>query len=392
MLDHVVRTIKAGHPFSLITAIETPDPQTVIFKLKEPFAPFLWNLANGVIGIVPDGSGADFNRHPIGSGPFEFVRNIQDQEIVLRRNDSYFGKKAEVSTLRFKIIPEEVVVALELRKGSVDLALNVLAPDMVEVLKRDGGLNVSQAAGTNYQYIGFNLTDPVFRDVRIRQAFAYAIDRESIIKYLWRNQARPAIGMLPPNNWAFNGDVKTFPYDPQRARELLREAGHEQLTFTYRMNTDNATTTQMAAVFQQQLREVGVTMEIKGTEYATFYADIIKGNFQVYSLRWIGANNDPDFFNYVFHSKSIPPNGANRGHYANSRVDELIEFARAEPDTDKRKQAYFEVQRILAEEVPYISLFFMDNVCVSSKRIDGIQLYPGGDFDFLGSVRIASRD
>jgi peptide/nickel transport system substrate-binding protein len=392
MLDGAVRTIKAGHPLNLITEIDTPDPYTVIFRLKEPFAPFLWNLVNGTVGIVPDGSPADFNRNPVGSGPFQFVRYIQDQEIVLKRNDSYFGSKAEVATLRFKIIPEQVVIALELRKGSVDLALNVLAPDMVEVLRRDERLNVAQTGGTNYQYLAFNMADPVFRDVRVRQAFAYAIDRDAIIKYLWRAQARPAVSMLPPTNWAYNGDVTTYRYDPERARQLLREAGHEGLSFTYRLNGDNATSVQTAAILQQQLREVGVSMQIKGTENATFLADVIKGNFQAYSLRWIGANNDPDFFNYVFHSKAVPPNGANRGRYANTRVDELIEFARREVDPEKRKQAYHEVQRILAAEVPYISLFYMDNVCVSSKRIAGIQLYPGGDFDFLANVRVSAAD
>ena len=392
MLDGSVRTIKAGHPYNLITSIETPDPQTVTFKLKEPFSPFLWNLANGVIGIIPVGSPPDFNRHLIGSGPFEFVRYLQDQEVVLRRNDSYFGKKAGVSMLRFKIIPEEVVIALELRKGSVDLALNSLAPDMVEVLRRDERLNVTQAPGTNYQYIAFNLGDPIFRDIRVRQALAYGIDRESIIKHLWRNQARPAVGVLPPNNWAYNPDVKTYPYDPERARQLLREAGHEHLSFTYRVNSDNATVTQMAAVFQQQLREIGMTVDIRGAEFSTFFADVIKGNFQLYSLRWIGANNDPDMFNLIFHSKSVPPNGANRGHYANARVDELIEFARREIDMDKRKEAYKEIQRIVAEELPYISLFYLDVVCVSNKRIEGIQLYPDGNFDFLTNIRITSGD
>jgi len=392
ILDKSVRTTKSGHPYSLITEIEAPDPRTVIFKLKEPFAPFLWNLANGVIGIVPDGSPADFNQHPIGSGPFEFVRHVQDQEIVLKRNDSYFGKKPEVSNIRFKIIPEEVVIALELRKGTVDLALNTLTPDTVEVLRHDDGLSVTQAPGTNYQYLAFNVDDPVFRDVRVRRAVAHAIDRESIIKYLWRNQAQPALGMLPPQNWSYNPDVTSFTYDPEKARALLREAGQEGLTFTYRVNNENATSVQMAAIFQQQLREVGVTMEIKGTEFATFFADVTKGDFQAYSLRWIGANNDPDFFNYVFHSKAVPPNGANRGRYANPRVDELVEFARREVDVEKRKQAYREVQQILADEVPYISLFYMDNVSVSTKRIEGVRLYPGADFDFLTDIRVRQFD
>jgi len=303
LLNGSVRTTKAGHPYNLITAIETPDPLTVIFKLKEPFAPFVWNLAVGVIGIIPDGSPADFNHHPIGSGPFEFVRYIQDQELILKRNDAYFGKKAGVSTLRFKIIPEEVVVALELRKGSVDLAVNMLAPDMVEVLKRDSHLNVTQAPGTSYQYFAFNFADPLFQDVRVRQAIAHAIDRGSIIKYLWRSMARSAVTPLPPNNWAYFGDVETFPFNPERAKQLLREAGQEHLSFTYRVNTDNATAVQTAAIFQQQMRDVGITMDIKGTEFATFFADVIKGSFQAYSLRWIGANNDPDFFNFVFHSR-----------------------------------------------------------------------------------------
>src|SRR6185503_14622169 len=144
--------------------------------------------------------------------------------------------------------------------------------------------------------------------------------------------------------------------------------------------------------FQQQLREIGVTMEIQANEFATFFADILKGEFQAYSLRWIGANNDPDMFNLVFHSKSVPPNGSNRGHYSNPRVDQLIEFARREVDIEKRKTAYAEIQRIIAEELPYISLFYTDVVCVTSSRIEGVKLIPTGNYDFLANIRIASGD
>ncbi len=392
LLDGTVSTIKAGHPYNLIDSVEAPDPYTVVFKLKDVYAPFLWNVAVGVIGVIPEGSGKDFSRHLIGSGPFKLVRYIQDQEIVLERNDSYFGKRAEVPILRFRIIPEEVVVALELRKGALDIALQVLAPDMVEVLKHDPNLKVVEAPGTNYQYMAFNLNDPIFRDLRVRQAFAYGIDREQIIKYLWRGLARPAVGLLPPNNWAYNRDVRTYSYDPQRARSLLREAGYEHLTFTYRLNNDNDTARQMASIFQQQLREIGVTMLIQGNEFATFFADVMKGNFQVYSLRWLGANNDPDVFNYVFHSKSTPPNGANRGHYSNPKVDQLIELARRDLDLEKRQAAYHEIQHIVAEDLPYVSLFYMDNVCVYNKRIEGIRLYPAADLDFLKDIRIASSN
>jgi peptide/nickel transport system substrate-binding protein len=389
MLDGTVRTTKSGHPYNLIQSIETPDAYTVVFKLKEVFSPFLWNLALPVLGIIPDGSPKDFNRHPIGSGPFEFVHFLQDDEVLLKRNDAYFGEKAGVPLLRFKIIPEAIVRALELRKGTVDIALNVVTPDMVEVLKQDPDLKVVQNDGTSYQYVAFNVQDPVFRDVRVRQAFAYGIDREKIVKYLWRDQARPAVGVIPPNNWAYEPNVKTYPYDPGRARELLKEAGYEHLSFTYRTSQDD-TGRLMATILQQQLREIGVTMEIRSNEFATFFADIISGNFQMFSLRWIGANNDPDIFNLIFHSRSVPPNGSNRGHYSNPRVDELVEFARRENDIEKRKQAYREIQRIVAEELPYLSLFYLDNVCIYNKRIEGIKLYPAADFAFFTGIRINS--
>jgi len=178
-----------------------------------------------------------------------------------------------------------------------------------------------------------------------------------------------------------------YPYDPDRARELLKEAGHENLSFTYRTSQDD-TGRLMAVILQQQLKEIGVTMEIRSNEFATFFADIIAGNFQMFSLRWIGANNDPDIFNLIFHSRSVPPNGSNRGHYSNPRVDELVEFARHENDVEKRKDAYREVQRIVAEELPYLNLFFLDNVCIYNKRIEGIKLYPAGDFAFFTGIRI----
>jgi peptide/nickel transport system substrate-binding protein len=340
-----------------------------------------------VIGIIPEGSGPDFRQHPIGSGPFVFDHYFQDQEVVMRRNDDYFDEKARVSGLRFKIVPEAIVQALELRKGSADITLNVLTPDMIETLKHDDRVNVVQSDGTNYQYLAFNLADPAFSDLRVRQAIAYGIDREKIIKYLWRSQGRAATGLLPPNNWAYEPNVKTYPYDPERARLLLKESGHENLSFTYRTSQDD-TGRLMASVIQQQLREIGVTMEIRSNEFATFFSDIVNGDFQMYSLRWVGANNDPDMFNAVFHSRMVPPNGFNRGHYSNPRVDQLIEFSRRETDQEKRKTAYQEIQRIVAEELPYISMFYVDNICVYNKRVDGIHLSPTGDYDFLTKIHV----
>jgi peptide/nickel transport system substrate-binding protein len=384
LLDGSVRSTKRG-TYRLVESVEAPDEQTVIFKLKEPFAPFLYNLTRGGIGIVPDGSEPNLGFKPMGSGEFRFVRYVPDGELVLERNDRYYGHKPSISTVRFKIIPEAVVRALELRKGSVDIAQNVLPFDVVEVLKDNPELEALNAPGTVYQYIAFNMKDPVFADLRVRKAIAYAIDRDAIIKYLWRGFARAATGVIPIGNWCYTPDVTAYPYNPERARELLREAGKSNLTFGFRTSTDETQRT-LAAVFQQQLKEVGIQMTIQSNEPATFSADIEKGNFQTYVRRWIGGNNDPDIFNLIFHSMMTPPNGANRGFYANPRVDELIDVGRRESDIGKRKAAYQEIQKIVAEELPYVSLFYVNNVAVFNKRIQGMTLYPSGEYEFLSDI------
>jgi len=386
LLDGSVRSSKRG-TYRLVQSVEAPDEHTVVFKLKEPFAPLLMNLTRGAIGIVPEGSAPNVGGAPVGSGEFKFVRYAPDSEVLLERNERYYGKKPHITKARFKILPEAVVRALELRKGSVDIAINVLPPDMVKVLSDNPDLETMNADGTVYQYIAFNMRDPVFADVRVRKAIAYAIDRDAIIKYLWRSQARLATGVIPTGNWCYEPGVAAYPYNPVRARELLQEAGQTSLSFTYRTSTDETQRT-LATVFQQQLKEIGIAMTIQTNEPATFSADIEKGNFQAYSRRWIGGNNDPDIFNLIFHSGRMPPEGANRGFYVNPRVDELIRIGQVETDMEKRKAAYQEIQRIVAEELPYVSLFYINNVAVLNKRIQGMTLYPSGEYEFLSDITI----
>ena len=223
LLDGSVKSTKRG-TFRLVQSVEATDDRTVIFKLKEPFAPFLWNLTRGGIGIVPEGSAPNVALNPIGSGAFKFVRYIPDGEVVLERNDSYYGEKPRISTVVFKIVPEAVVRALELRKGSVDIALNVLPPDTVSVLKDNDELEVMEAPGTNYQYIAFNLKDPVFSDLRVRKAIAHAIDREKIIKYLWKRSGETRDGRYSQRQLVLCGGRCNLSLRPgARPRALARD-------------------------------------------------------------------------------------------------------------------------------------------------------------------------
>ncbi|MCI0355722.1 MAG: ABC transporter substrate-binding protein [Acidobacteria bacterium] len=392
LLEGAVRSPKAS-TFRFVERIDTPDDWTVIFRLKEPYATLPWNLSGGAIGIVPSGSKVEAKEKPIGSGPFRFVSLAQDREVIIERNDEYWGEKPKLRRVRFAVVPDTTTRVLELRKRSADLVINALTADMVEDIRREGRLMVVQAPGSIYSYLALNLNDPILKDGDVRRALAYAIDRRPVLHYLWRDQARPAASLLPPEHWAYDAGVATYDYDPERARRLLDESGYpmrDGVRFHLTMKTSTEETTRLlAAVLQQQLREVGIALDIRSYEFATFYSDVVRGAFQLYSLRWIGGNEDPDIFEHVFHSASIPPKRANRGHYRNPRVDELIDQARREVDTDKRRTLYAEVQRLIAEDLPYIHLWYLDNVVVHSPRVRGIRVSPSGNYEFLRTAELA---
>ncbi len=392
ILDGTVSSPKRGS-YILIKSIETPDAATVIFHLKEPYAGFLWNIARPAIGIIPAGSGPDFSNQLIGTGPFRFVSAQQDDNVILERNASYFGVTPKISRVQFRVVPEAVVRALELRKGTADLEVNSLAPDMIPVLRQQPTLEVAEQPGTNYAYVAFNFDDPVLAKREVRQALAQATDREEIIRYLLRGQARPADNPLPSNSWAYEPGVTRYGYDLEQAERLLDSAGFPRqpangglrMKLTLKTSTEESSRL-LGAVLREQWRKAGVDLELRPIEFATLYSDVTRGSFELYTLRWVGANNDPDFFEYIFSSKKMPPAGANRGHYHNAALDALLDQARVESGQEKRRALFSQIQKITADDAPYLSLWFTDNICVHRKRITNVQLTPSGDYDFLRNI------
>jgi peptide/nickel transport system substrate-binding protein len=263
----------------------------------------------------------------------------------------------------------------------------------VVALKKDPQLAVMSGPGTTYQYVALNLHDPILKDVRVRRALAYAIDRRPMIQYLWRDMAQPAASILPVQSWAYDADVPQYNYDPERARQLLEQAGYPAVNgvrfhLTMKSSTQESTRL-MAAVLQQQLRAVGIALDIRTFEFATFFSDVSRGAFQIYSLRWIGGNEDPDIFEHVFYSDNTPPRGTNRSFYSNPQVDRLIDGGRQELNEQKRKRDYAEIQSIVAGDLPYINLWYLDNVLVHSKRVKNLELNPSGNYDFLRTAELA---
>lgn len=387
MMNHTLRTAKY-QAYRHIASVETPDLYTVVIHLRQPDASLLWNLSDGALGIVPYGSGSDFARHPIGTGPFQVVRQEMDKDVVLERNPHSWDGTPRIHRLVFNVVPDATTRALELRKGSADIAENALTPDMVWSIQRDPQLRIAMAPGTEVQYLTFNMRNRYLSDIHVRQAIAYAIDRPLLIDTLLRGQAQLANSLLPPGHWASANNLPQYEYNPAKARALLDAGGYKPgpngIRFHLEMKTSNDEGTRLLAMaMQQQLRAVGIALDVRSFEFATFYSDISHGAFDIYGLRWIGGNENPDIFRYAYASASFPPRGANRGHYSNPEVDRLLESAATESRRPERRADYFRVQHILADELPSLPLWFLDSVVVYNRRISGVVASPSGNFYFL---------
>jgi peptide/nickel transport system substrate-binding protein len=394
MIDGTLITAKGGS-FAAVDNIEIRDPLTVVVHMKHPDNSLLFNLSDGLFGVVERGAGKDEGLHPIGTGPFRFVSQVQDKEVVVERNPNYWAGAPQIQRVRFVVSPDTITSALELKKGSGDVLSNVLTLDMVHALRDQPNLRTETGPGSPVIYANFNVTDPALHDKRVRQAIACAIDKPALIRALWRGEAVPANTLLPLGHWAAAGenDLPQYPHDVARAIRLLDAAGLKpdakgiRLRFTLKTSTDETTRLE-AQVMQEELRAVGIELTIRSAEFGTFYSDITHGAFQMYILRWIGSNEDPDIFRYAYATQSFPPKGGNRGRYSNARVDALLQAASAETDQDVRRKEYVEVQQILADELPSIPLFYPNNEVLHSTRVMGI--VPRVDGDYINLIRDAS--
>jgi peptide/nickel transport system substrate-binding protein len=387
MMQGKVTTIKAA-AYATWASIDAPDPLTLVVHLKKPDNALLLNVSDGAFGVVPAGSGRDFWKHPIGSGPFMFISQEQDRDVLLRRAPTYWQTLPKVAAIRFQVVPDAITRALELQKGSADLEINALPADMLAPLARNPRLRVISGPGSQLMYTVMNTRDPHLKDPRVRRAIAEAINRPLIIRSLYAGHARLAESVLPPEHWAWTDDVVQHPYDPAQANALLdaagyaRGAGGVRFHLTIKTSTDESARL-VAIVMQQQLSQIGIALEVRSYEFATFYSDVIKGAFQMAPLRWVGGNEAPDILRYAYATASFPPHGANRGYYSNPAVDALLAHAASVPSQAEQKRDYVAVQQILARDLPVINLWYIDTVAVESTRLSPLNLSPSGSFDCL---------
>lgn len=377
-----------------IAEIKVLDRYTIQLKLKEPYAPFLTDLAFGIVpATAVKKMGESFGRKPFGSGPYLVESFEAGSAVVLTVNPKYGGPRPSFDRLVFRVIPDDVTRVMALERGEISLLLNSTPPDDLPRLQSNPRFNIIMEPGVNYVYLGMNLTDPALKDVRVRRAIAYAIDRESLIHCLLRDTVNPAAGLLAPSHWAYDPEVMPYEFNPEKAKALLDEAGFPdpdgdgpRPRFKLIYKTSQLKQGRwVAEAVGEQLKKVGLEIEVRSFEWGTYFADIISGNFQLYSLTWVGTT-DPDLYYFIFHSTSAPPNGANRNRYANPDFDRLAEQGRRTLERSERKIIYSRVQQLLAQDLPCISLWYNKNIVVSDRRLHGFVLYPSGDFRSLATA------
>lgn len=381
--------------FTSLASVRALDSYRVEFRLKAPFGAFPMQLVG--IPIVPEGRSDEMKLSPVGTGPYKFVRYAVDDQLVLAAYEDYFEGPPANPGLVLKVIPDDTMRGLELRKKTIDVAINDMNPDIVHGLEERGDVIVKRAPGLDFSYIGINMQDPVLRDKRVRHAIGFAINREAIIRYLRRDLATPAYGLVPPSGWAFEPDVFTFRYDPARAMQLLDEAGYPdpdgrdgplpRFALSLKIGTSEETRLQATAI-QQDLAKVGIALDVRSYEQATLFADLVRGDFQLSNPQWVGgAVLDPDILRRVFHSSQVPPAGFNRGRYSNPQVDRLLDIATAALTEADRKKYYSEVQKVVAEDAPYIPIWNRVNYIMAQPTLSGLHLNPISDFVALKDVR-----
>lgn len=377
------------------------DDYSFAIELTEPHAPFISDLGMGVLPRHLCEGRESCEGDPVGAGPFQFEDRAGELEVTLRAFDDHFEASPTIERLVFRVIRDDNARLLALLGGSADLIQNAVPPLLMPVVEYDEAFDIQTDPSFGYTYLAFNLEHPVLSDLKVRRAIAHAVNRDEIIEYKLRGMARQSTGMLAPDHWAYEPEVSTYDYDPQLAKELLDEAGYPagedgvRFEMEFKVSASNFRRS-LGQLIAQQLGEVGIDVRVRSYEWGTFYGDIQSRNFEMTTMQWPSVL-EPHLFHWIFHSDNIPSPearaaGANRGGYVNERVDELLDKGRTEMDRQRRKEIYSEVQKILADELPYVSLWHPDNVAILRAGTEGYYTTPNARFQSLQQVVPADRN
>lgn len=386
----------AEFTLGVIASVEATGPRTLRITLENPFAPFLANLAMHAASLVSPAAleqyGRDFAQNPVGTGPYRFVSWQRGTELVLERNPDYWRGAPEVERLVYRPIVEDQARLTALEAGEIDFTVNLPADDLPR-LREDARFRFEEQAGMHTWYLVFNVKKEPFDDPLVRKAVAHAIDREAIVEALLGGTGELARNFLPPVVSGYTEDVEQYPYDPERAQELLAEAGYpdgfEVDFWIPQSGSGMQQPVAMGTVVQDFLSRVGITLNIQQFEWGTYLDRVIVPEDQaenvpaMFEMSWVGDNGDPDNFLYILlSSDQFPPNGFNLGYYSNPEVDEILRTARQTADQEVRVPLYEEAQRLLMADLPVVPVDHETQIVVMDSNIEGFTPHPTGVFRF----------
>ena len=362
---------------SIITKMQVLDEDIIDFYLEKPDPLFPGRLRTGILPEKLIAAGHPFNQEPVGSGPVKFIDWPVEGDLKLQR-------LADQQIIQFITVKDATVRILKLLNGEVDILQGELPQELVRWLSNKQEVSIEKARGDTFTYIGFNLQDEKTGQLEIRRAIAHALDRETIIHHVLDNSARTAGSLLMPEHWAGHPELSGYEYNPELSRQILKQLSYDQtnpLKLTYK-TSNNPLRVRLATIIQFQLKQVGIDIDLNSYDWGTFYGDIKAGRFQMYSLSWVGLKM-PDIFRNVFHSESVPPAGANRGRFNDVNVDALINQAASLEDLEEQAKMYVQLQEVLHAQLPYIPLWYEDNILVKRKDIKDYVLAADGNYDGL---------
>jgi len=388
--------------FKQVKKVEAPDPYTFRASYAKPFAPALASWGTTVLPAHllegKDIAASPLARRPVGTGPYRFREWVPGQKVVLESFHDYFEGRPRIDRYVYRIIPDTSTMYMELKAGGIDMMplTPVQYRRQTDTPDFTARFNKYRYPSASYVYLGYNLRNPLFRDKRVRQALTSAIDKQEIIQGVLLGMGQVAHGPYKPGTWAYKDRVKDFPYDPEKARALLADAGWKPrpsdgmlvkegrpFRFTILTNQGNDQRLKTAQIIQQRLRAVGIEVKIRVLEWASFITHFIdKRNFEAVILGWT-ITPDPDIYD-VWSSGKTGFKELNFVGFRNAEVDALLERGRRTFDTAERRACYYRIQDILAEEQPYTFLYVPDALPTVNARFRGIEPAPAGiSYNFI---------
>ena len=377
--------------FSSIDNVEVVDDLTVKFTLNEAFAPLMSNLASPsglmVSPAAVEQHGADYGRNPVGTGPFKFEEWQSNTRVVVSRNEDYWDGPAPLEAVIFRPIVDANTRVAEMLSGGIDVLLET-PPDNVAQFRDDPSFQLKEAVGPHVWYVMLNAKEGPFADKLVRQAVNYAVNKDSLVTDVLQGTADVSAGPIPPAfNWAYNEDVEPYPYDPDRARELLAEAGAEGASLTFLVTEGGSgmlDPVPMGTAIQADLAAVGLDVEIKTYEWNTFLSEVnpgLEGKADMAEMAWM--TTDPDTLPFLtLRTAAFPEQGGfNSSYYSNPEVDALLDQARVSTDPEERGELYRQVQALVHEDAPWLFVANWKQNAVVTSVVDQFELQP--DFSLV---------